>query len=149
VNVPPRLPVALAVAGLVLISALTGIGGAGFTGIVTAVLRLAGAPAVTRLGPTLFAVGAERYLVTFWCTPATLVLCLLFLLAFAGQRPRAYLLTVLAFAAGATALFVANIGVSVYLHQAWGIAWPLAHNPSLAAAYVLGLGAGLAFVRSR
>jgi hypothetical protein len=81
---------------------------------VTAVLRLAGAPAVTRLGPTLFAVGAERYLVTFWCT-----------------------------------LFVANIAVSVYLHQAWGIAWPWAHRPSLAAAYVLGLGAGLAFVRRR
>jgi hypothetical protein len=120
-------------------------GEACFTGAVLAGLRLTGL-AATRLEPAFFAVGSDRYLVNFWCTPATLTLCLLFLLGFAGQRPLAYLKTALAFTALASLLLVGNVVLSVHLNRGLGIAWTWAHRPGLTAVYVLCLGACLGFL---
>jgi hypothetical protein len=144
-----RSVIAFGFGGLALALGLTGTSEALVTKAAVAGLRVLGPGAVQELGPCLFAVGQNRYRVDFWCTPTILILCLCFLLWFAGQRPLAYSITALSSACVATLSMIGNILLSIYLQSRFGFDWTWAHRPGLIAIYAVLLGACLLFIRGR
>lgn len=129
----------LAVSGLVLGLAWTGLAQTWTTRLSLIALRASGLDGVRWLGPDLFAVGPQPYAVVLWCTPVVLSLCGLVLLGFTRRSAWTYLAESALLVLGAWALLTLNTVSSVHLHR-MGLSWGWAHYPGLIAVYASTLG---------
>ncbi|HSF41244.1 MAG TPA: hypothetical protein VLT87_15710 [Thermoanaerobaculia bacterium] len=139
---PGRWIAGLAVSGLVLGLAWTGLAQDWTTRLSLIALRASGLDGVRWLGPDLFAVGPQPYAVVLWCTPVVLSLCGFLLLGFARRSAWAYLAEAAVLFLGASALLTLNTVLSVHLHRT-GLSWGWAHYPGLVTVYAVILGACL------
>lgn len=127
---PGRWIAGLAISGLVLGLAWTGLAQTWTTRLSLIALRASGLDGVRWMGPGLFAVGPQPYAVVLWCTPVVLSLGGLVLLGFARRSAWVYLAEAALLFLGAWTLLTLNTVLSVHLHR-MGLSWSWAHYPGL------------------
>lgn len=84
--------------------------------------------------PSFYFVGASSYHVDFWCTPAVLWLGAALLLLASRPDMRSYLRGLALILPLSAAAMVANVVLSIALHQN-GVPWTWAHYPGLLLIY--------------